>query len=303
MVDAMGGRRDSAEGRKISALFARKGNEGMKHQVWKRFAAMALTCLVMASSFAGAASAAPKDEKWAERAAYAAKKAGTEQVKTIQWTARVTESVKGTTVRNLRNPSDPLIGKTAETKISKGTTVTVIQRDYHAEAGVSQCMLSSGGQIYIKNAYLEFLTPICTGRYGDYSKQTILGFVNNQAIKSSTKYMIWVSLDKQRVYVFKGRNRNWSLLKRFKTSTGMAEYPTLDQSFKSKYKIQKKALEVNGLYWYCFVHGSGFHKFPGPGASQALGIQPVSHSCIRLRQKHAQYIFKKIPLDTRVFIW
>ena len=164
-------------------------------------------------------------------------------------------------------------------------------------------MLSSGGQIYIKNAYLEFLTPICTGRYGDYSKQTILGFVNNQAIKSSTKYMIWVSLDKQRVYVFKGRNRNWSLLKRFKTSTGMAEYPTLDQSFKSKYKIQKKALEVNGLYWYCFVHGSGFHKFPGPGASQALGIQPVSHSCIRLRQKHAQYIFKKIPLDTRVFIW
>lgn len=264
---------------------------------------MALVLSVMVSSFSGIAQAAPKDEKWANKAAKAASKAHTEQVKTIQWSAKVTENVAGTMVRNLKNPADPLIGKTSATKINSGTIVTVIQRDYHAAAGVSQCMLSSGGQVYIKNAYLEFLKPICTGRYGDYSKQTILGFVNNQAIKSDTKYMIWVSLDKQRVYVFKGKNRNWSLLKKFKTSTGKADAPTLDQSFKWKYVIQKKALEVNGLYWYSFVYGSGIHKFPGAGASQALGIEPISHSCIRLRQKYAKWIFNKVPVKSRVFIW
>ena len=275
----------------------------MKRKVWKRLAAMVLVLSVMVSSFSGIAQAAPKDEKWANRAAKAAKKAGTEQVKTIQWAAKVTANVAGTTVRNLKNPSDPLIGKSSATKIKSGTTVTVIQRDYHAAAGVSQCMLSSGGQVYIRNAYLEFLKPICTGRYGDYSKKTILGYVNNQLIKSNTKYMIWVSLDKQRVYVFKGKNRNWKLLKRFKASTGKADAPTLDQSFKWKYVIQKKALEVNGLYLYSFVYGSGIHKFPGAGASQALGIQPISHSCIRLKQKNAKYIFNKIPEKTRVFIW
>ena len=277
----------------------------MKRKVWKRLAAMVLVLSVMVSSFSGIAQAAPKDEKWANRAAKAAKKAGTEQVKTIQWAAKVTANVAGTTVRNLKNPSDPLIGKSSATKIKSGTTVTVIQRDYHAAAGVSQCMLSSGGQVYIRNAYLEFLKPICTGRYGDYSKKTILGYVNNQLIKSNTKYMIWVSLDKQRVYVFKGRNRNWKLVKTCKASTGRADAPTLDQTFKKKYVVQKKNLTVNGLQFYTFFYGSGIHKWPGSGMKESIGKTPLSASCVRVNEKSAKWIYDNVnvPLKSRVWIW
>lgn len=273
----------------------------MKHRVWKLVAAAVLTLAITAGEFAGTAFAAPKDEKWTDIAAAIAKRTRTEQVKTIQWTAKTKRKLKGTVVRNKLNPKDPNIGQ--KVKLAKGTKVTIIQRDYHEQAGVSQCMLENGEQIYIANQYLNILKPICTGRQGDYSRETKLAFVNGQNITSKTGYMIWVSLDKQRVNVFTGSSGRWTLQKTWKTSTGKADAPTLDQSFKSVYRIQKKSKEVNGLYWYSFVYGSGIHRFPGSGASKVLGIQPVSHSCIRLKNKYAKWIFDTVPVKSRVFIW
>ena len=117
--------------------------------------------------------------------------------------------------------------------------------------------------------------------------------------------MLWISLDKQRVNVFKGSNRNWKLVKTFKASTGMADYPTLDQTFKKKYVAQKKMLVVDGLQYYTVFYGSGIHKWPGGDMAASIGKVPMSHSCVRLKGSNAKWIFSNtnVPLRSRIWIW
>ena len=50
----------------------------------------------------------------------------------------------------------------------------------------------------------------------------------------------WISLDKQRVNVFMLEGGRWSLKYVWKTSTGKVDAPTLDQSFKLKYKSSEE---------------------------------------------------------------
>lgn len=280
----------------------------MKHRIWKLTAA-ALTMAVALTAAVMPSQAAKKDEKWANTAKKIAQKTGTEEVKTIRWSAKIKRNIKQKVDTNLKTPSDKGIG--TKIKVKKGTRVTVIQRDYHEKAGVSQCMLKNGRVIYVPNKYLYFTAPICTGSKGDYSRETKEAYINGQTIKSGDKYLLWVSLDKQRVNVFTGSSRNWKLIKVFKTSTGKADAPTLDQSFLRDYRIQWKKKEVTGLYFYSAVYGSGIHRFPGSGASKALGIKPISHSCIRLAQNNAIWIYNNTSdkktvgksKATRVWIW
>jgi len=279
----------------------------MKHRVWKHAAVVVLTLALTFAEFAAVASAKPADEKWKNRAVkIAARNPGTQTVRTVYWKAKLTKNVKGKVVRNTKNTKDTKIGK--KVKIKKGTKVTIIQRDYHEKAGVSQCMLKNGREVYIKNKYLKITKPLCTGKYGDYTEATKEAYVNGAAsnggrIDSASNYLIWVSLDKQRVNVFMLEGGKWSLKYVWKTSTGKADAPTLDQSFKYNYKVQKKGKTVLGLKWYTFVYGSGIHKFPGSGMNKVIGIKPVSHSCIRIPEAGAKWIFDNVPVGSRVWIW
>ena len=278
----------------------------MKHRIWKLTMA-AMTLSVAIAAFAGSAQAAQKDESWARNAEKIAKKTGTERVETIHWSAKLKINVQATVTEN-KKQKDSAVGK--KIKIKKNTSLTIYQRDYHEKKGVSQCMLKNGRVVYIPNKYLKITKPICSGKK-DYTTATKEAYVNNQKITSNDQYMIWVSLSKQRVNVFRGSNHNWKLINCWKCSTGKADAPTLDQSFKKNYVIQWKKKEVDGLYWYSAVYGSGFHKFPGGGQSSALGIKPISHSCIRLSQNYAKWIFNNMKnakehgasKATRVFIW
>ena len=279
----------------------------MKHRVWKHAAVIALTLALTFVEFAGVASAKPADEKWKNRAVrIAARNPGTQTVRTVYWKAKLTKNVKGKVVRNTKNPKDTKIGK--KVKIKKGTKVTIIQRDYHEKKGVSQCMLKNGREVYIKNKYLKITKPLCTGKYGDYTEATKEAYVNGAAsnggrIDSASNYLIWVRLDKQRVNVFTLEGGRWNLKYVWKTSTGKADAPTLDQSFKYNYKVQKKGKKVLGLKWYTFVYGSGIHKFPGGGMNKVIGIKPVSHSCIRIPEVGAKWIYDNVPVGSRVWIW
>jgi len=287
----------------------REGHKVMKHRIWKHVAVVAMTLALTFVEFAGVASAKPADERWKNRAeAVARNNAGTQTVRTVYWTAKLRSNVKGRVVRNLSNPSDTSIG--TKVKIKKNTKVTIIQRDYHEKAGVSQCMLSNGRQVYIKNKYLAMKKPLCTGKTGDYTEATKEAYVNGTAndagtgrIVSKTNFLIWVSLDKQRVNVFMLEGGRWALKYVWKTSTGKVDAPTLDQSFKANYKVQKKGETVLGLKWYTFVYGSGIHKFPGKGMNKVIGIRPVSHSCIRIPEAGARWIFDTVPVGSRVWIW
>ena len=281
----------------------------MKHRVWKHVAVAALTLALTFVEFAGVASAKPADEKWKNRAVKIAANTGTQTVRTIYWKAKLTKGVKNAkVVRNTKNTRDTKIGK--KVKIKKGTKVTIIQRDYHEKKGVSQCMLKNGREVYIKNKYLKITKPLCTGKYGDYTTATKEAYVNGTAndagtgrIQSATQYLIWISLDKQRVNVFNLVGGRWKWMYAYKTSTGKADAPTLDQSFKLRFVVQWKKDKVEGLKYYTAFYGSGIHKFPGGGMNKVIGIKPVSHSCVRIPEANAVWIYNNIPVKTRVWVW
>lgn len=240
------------------------------------------------------AAAKPGDEKYQQMAEAIAKANGTQVVKTIWWKAKTTARIKTTTTET-----------GAEVKLEKGEVVTIVQRDYHEKNGISQCMLSDETHCYIANKYLKITDPITTGAQGDYDVPTKEAYVNGHSIPSNTNMLIWISLDKQRVNIFTGSNHHWQLMKVFKTSTGKADAPTLDETFLRKYYVQKKKRVVDSLQFYTFFYGSGIHKWPGGGMSKNIGKTPVSHSCVRLNGTNAKWVFdnNNIPLKTRVWIW
>jgi hypothetical protein len=260
----------------------------------RKISAMTMACMIMAGLLSGQAMAKRADEKFQNTAERIANKNDTEVVKTIHWRARTTSGV----VTESEETGE-------DVRIPAGSVVTVIQRDYHAMNGISQCMLQDGTTCYIANRFMTFTEPLATGAQGDYSTETKEAYVNGQSIPSTTDTLVWISLDKQRINIFKGYKRNWELVRTCRTSTGKADAPTLDVTFKKKYVIQKKGLVVNGLQYYTFFYGSGIHKWPGGGMEQAIGKIPLSHSCARVEASDAQWIFDNtnVPIGSRVWIW
>ena len=260
---------------------------------------VALASFVLAGTFAGTASARRADKELQVTAAKIAQEYNdshpdkVETVKTLHWIARTTANLKVT------------VEETGEeVKLNANKKVRVIQRDYHAMAGISEIQLAEGQTCYIANKYLTWVKPKATGASGDYSVTTKLAFVNGQRIVSSTDYMIWISLDKQRVNVFTGSNRNWTLIKTYKASSGAGESPTLDNSFKTTryYHVKWKKQAVDSMTWFTSFYGSGIHRFVGPGKKN-MGKKPISHSCVRVSNKNAKWIYENVPLHSRVFIW
>lgn len=211
-----------------------------------------------------------------------------EQVHTIYW--------KAVLRRNLTK------GKKVLAK--KGSKVVVIRRSYK-RGGRSRIQYGKQKRkATVPNSWLSFRSDLTTISKGDYNRATKEAYINKKTrVKKKEKYLVWVSLDKQRVNVFTLEGGSWNLKYVWKTSTGKADAPTLDQSFKYNYKVQKKGKTVLGLKWYTFVYGSGIHKFPGSGMNKVIGIKPVSHSCIRIPEAGAKWIFDTVPVGSRVWIW
>ena len=263
----------------------------------KKIMSILLSFMMAVSVFAGTAEAKKGDDKYQKTAVKIAKDYNAthadkvQVVKTIYWTAKTKAKLK---VRCIET------GKKVKLKANK--KVLVIQRDYHRASGVSQVKLGTNMTGYIANKYLTFKKAKATGAKGDYSRQTKLAYINGQTLKSATGYLIWISLDKQRVNVFTGSSRNWNLIKEYRASSGAGESPTLDITFKRNYTIKWKKPAVDSMTWFSSFYGSGIHRFVGAGKKN-MGRKPVSHSCVRVDTKNAKWIFDNIPLKTRVWIW
>ena len=221
----------------------------------------------------------------------------TEKVKTIRWQAALTADVK---VR--------IHGK--KVKLRAGKKVVVVKRKFSTTGSSGKSTIQvKGVKVKVSNSKLFFIRDLCSvTETGDYSRETKEAFVNKRRFPSRTPYLIWISLDKQRVNVFTGPKSGgqWKLIKRCKCSTGKAETPTTphwnaDISFKApKYKYFKN----NGyLNWFSEVSGSGIHQWVGSNRKALLGKHTASNGCIRVSAAHAKWIFDTIPVKTRVVIW
>lgn len=223
--------------------------------------------------------------------------AGFQKIKTISWQAKTTKKIKAT---------DKNTGE--EVKIKKNTSVVVVKRNYNIKIknAASRCTYN-GHVVMIPNKFLQYKKDLCTGKAGDYntpSKEHFVNVTKSEVCRSKTNRLIWVSLDKQRVNVFKGAKGNWKLEKVFLTSTGKPNKPTPARVDVVNFKKMDYTIEGSHVTYFVEAVGSGFHKWSYSGAfKRRAGKQTISHGCIRLKPKDAKWMFKNIKEYTRVLIY
>lgn len=148
-----------------------------------------------------------------------------------------------------------------------------------------------------------------------YSASEAEAFVNGKGYVSGTKYLLWISGYTQHIYVFKGSQYNWKLVKTFICSTGMYGWDEENNKSNStptgKCFLGRKQEEFwwtgdQVAYWCSMIRGGFIHswlyhpdgsKYPGVGE---IGV-PSSHGCVRTKDiASAKWIYDKVPTNTTV---
>lgn len=218
-----------------------------------------------------------------------------QKVHTIYWKAKLTCDIKV-----------KIKGK--KKKLKEGTNVVVTNRSY-LPSGRSKVSYN-GAKFKVKNTKLYFIEDLCTVvKEGDYNLETKLHFVNKaHSFPSKTPFLVWICLDKQRINIFRGAAGNWTLVKKMRCSSGLADSPTKARwngriGFKARvYSYSNPTFSATVEYFNEFG-GSGIHKWGGPGRAQLLGKHTASHSCVRLSKANAIWFYNTVPIGTRVVIY
>jgi hypothetical protein len=176
-----------------------------------------------------------------------------------------------------------------------------------------------GGKNYLFHVMygrLSNLKAMYTKKY-NFSKKEAEYFANTVGKygQSKTKYMIWVNLHTQHIYILKGKQGKWRINKSLKyndkvfnnweISSGTANTPTpwgLGLKFGGNlvniYKRHPAPPGHGARLWNYFHSETAIH---GPVTS-SFGI-PHSHGCIRNPMENAQFNYNKLPLHTRTLIF
>ncbi len=175
-------------------------------------------------------------------------------------------------------------------KLKKATSVTVIQR------GKKTYIIKYKNKKYKVAASKVTLGAMATNSSA-FSKSSAQKFVNNRGYSSKTKYLVWVSLYSQHVYIFKGSKGKWKLVRSFLCSTGRTGYGTTYG--KSQIYSKQAVWYWNGVpcaKYASRIAGGAIHSWSSGG----LG-SPASHGCVRCSISDAYYVYKKVPVNTTVY--
>lgn len=183
----------------------------------------------------------------------------------------------------------------------KGSTVTVTCRSYTRGGRSIITYGSSGQRATVPNSWLSYKSDLTTiVQEGDYNTATKEAYINKRThVCKGEKYLIWVSLDKQRVNVFTASENRWVLHRVFPCSTGNVNTPTRG----GWHRVDYKRTWVMGMKWFTEVVGGGIHRWPGKFNRTLFGKHVVSKGCIRLTEKDAHELYKMIPVKTRVLVY
>ncbi len=193
--------------------------------------------------------------------------------------------------------------------IPQGTKVTVTDKSY-VKAEESECYLANGTVKYIPDMYLTYTK--CLNERGDYTRAVKEAFINKKGVGSATRYLVWISTNYQKFYVFEGSAGNWTLIRTYKCTTGSYETPTRPSfGYRIKNKIDTVSFDEYsygkyGIYFSQFIHswpyykGSTTQKVAGYGS---LGSLPQSHGCVRLKDDAALWCYTNLPMDTRICVY
>jgi lipoprotein-anchoring transpeptidase ErfK/SrfK len=124
---------------------------------------------------------------------------------------------------------------------------------------------------------------------------------------SNTDYLILLNQTKHMVYVFKGKQGNWSKIKEFPCCVGKPSTPTPTGSYNLKDRGSYFwSGECRCWYWTRITGGVMFHSQIYDGSSSPVRIVDASmgvscsHGCVRLHLSNAKWIYDNMPRGTKV---
>lgn len=131
-------------------------------------------------------------------------------------------------------------------------------------------------------------------------------YVNKKGFSSSTKYLVWVDISRQQIYLFKGTKYHWTVERVMLCATGRNVYPTPRGIFRTRAKGLKFTTDygVSGKYYTQFRGNYLIHSLPYVGNKvwdYTLG-QKASHGCIRIATSNAKWFYQTIPRGTTIWI-
>lgn len=188
--------------------------------------------------------------------------------------------------------------------VFKGSSAELI-RDYQGEW--YDIKLSDGKTGWIKKDKITIPSDPSTNPE-KLSNAQLEKYVDETSLSSSTKYLIWVDLDRQMTYIFEGYDGNWHNIKNIECSTGKNESPTIRGLFKIKSRglwFYSDVYDCGAKYWVQFNDSYLFHSEPmdenGNIVNPTLG-QRQSDGCVRMSVVNSKWIYDNIPKDTAVYV-
>jgi hypothetical protein len=144
---------------------------------------------------------------------------------------------------------------------------------------------------------------------GKLTNEQVEVFVNGRNSTSKTKNFIWVNTTTNIVYVFEGKNKEWTLIRSMLCTDGAASTPTIKGSFSingrgpllispanSNVRAKWKTRIYGGYYFHSILYNAK-DRVIDPRLGQSL-----SHGCIRLSLENAKWVYDNIKDGTGVFI-
>ena len=129
-----------------------------------------------------------------------------------------------------------------------------------------------------------------------------------QSISSKTNWLILCDTNNFFAAVFKGSKGNWKLTRFIYIGVGKTSTPTKKGSF----ALRKKRKNLYGCGVRCkyassFKGAYYFHSIPyyydGKRVFSPVLGKRISHGCVRMATDDAKYIYKKVPLKTKVVVY
>lgn len=134
--------------------------------------------------------------------------------------------------------------------------------------------------------------------------------INTLDISSETNHLVFVNIQDQKTYVYKGSKNNWKLEKTLISSTGIEGKETPVGVF----KVQNRApwffspkYGQGGKYYVQFMGNYLFHSIPFDSdkttvSDPTLG-EPASHGCIRLAVDDAKWLYDNVQNGSKIIIY
>ncbi len=160
---------------------------------------------------------------------------------------------------------------------------------------------------WVTSTYLDIPKDPETNK-NEMTKKQLEGYVNIMSFESKTPFLIWTDIDRQLTYIFKGKAKNWQLIKTFECATGKNVSPTTRGIFTLKTRdkwFYSGRLNSGAKYWVRFNDSYLFHSVAMDQnkkiVDNVLG-ERRSSGCIRMSVENAKYIYEKVPDKTTVFV-